>query len=40
VAARKGDRNVVVRDVAELLWESVSRRGAMVAPKAGEASQG
>jgi Fe-S oxidoreductase len=23
VAARKGDRNVVVRDVAELLWESV-----------------
>jgi Fe-S oxidoreductase len=24
VAARKGDRNVVVRDVAELLWESVS----------------
>ena len=24
VAARKGDRDVVVRDVAELLWESVS----------------
>ncbi|HVS15017.1 MAG TPA: hypothetical protein VMV46_13910, partial [Thermoanaerobaculia bacterium] len=24
VAARKGERDVVVRDVAELLWESVS----------------
>jgi Fe-S oxidoreductase len=36
VAARRGDRNVVVRDVAELLWESV--KAGKPAQKAGEAS--
>jgi len=38
VAARKGDRNVVVRDVAELLWESVSAGKTASASKSAEAS--
>ena len=38
VAARRGDRNVVVRDVAELLWESVSAGKPRNEPNAAEAS--
>jgi hypothetical protein len=34
VAARKGDRNVVVRDIAELLWESVKSSKPVEATKA------
>jgi Fe-S oxidoreductase len=36
VAAKKGDRDVKVKDVAELLWESVSRGAS--APKTGDAA--
>jgi hypothetical protein len=35
VAARKGDRDVKVRDVSELLWESVSARKAAANTAAG-----